>query len=171
MILDSNSGLRGKVIDETTGLRIPFVIWCNTETGEYEALEATPDGSRPVRPNKRYRGQAKLRFVPDEVLTAIAAVTPKAECPPVPPEVLEKARRIPVGSLDLCEEPGCYRRATWKTGDEQQIEPETGADGQKYERGVIIEKHFYCDRHYRLPVSSSVRGVESEIEVAARPQW
>jgi hypothetical protein len=172
MILDAKSGLRGRFFD-VNGKEVRFVIWYDTEKEEYKALVSMPDGSRPVRPNVEYVGSGKLRFVPDEVLTAIAQTKPKAETPPVPEEVRMKAVAVGPNENAECEYPGCHRRAAWLVGDEQIIEPETGPDGKKYERGVIVKGHYYCDNsaHYRNPVSTSLRGVESELQVAARPQW
>lgn len=34
---------RGVVVDEN-GKRIPFVIWCDFDTGDFEAYKSTPDG-------------------------------------------------------------------------------------------------------------------------------
>lgn len=166
MRIDSASGLRGKWFDES-GARVPFVIWYETETFDFEALVAVADGSRPVRPNIRYKGKKKLRFVQNDLLTAVARVVPKPECPPV------EVQGVQVGAdcNAECEAKGCHRRATWLTGDEQLVEPATGEDGKRYERGVIVRGHYYCSKHFRLPVSTSLRGVESEIQVTARPQW
>jgi hypothetical protein len=169
MRIDASSGLRGKWFDGAIPIR--FVIWGDTDTGEYQALKALPDGSRPIRPNVRYRDRAaQLRFVLDPVLTAVVAAKPKPECPPVPHEVEQKARRVTIDSTAECEYPGCHKRAEWLTGDEQVIEPETAENGRKYERGVIVLGHAYCNRHYRNPITTSLRGVESEILVGARPQ-
>jgi len=46
MIIDAKAPEKpaGVVVDTGTGRRIPFVRKYDTETGEYEAIEATADG-------------------------------------------------------------------------------------------------------------------------------
>ena len=95
---------------------------------------------------------------------------------------LEDARRhfgtarpvivIPGLAVPECIVPGCRRPAAWSVSDEQEIEPEVGADGRKYERAVCTLVRCYCSRHYQPPRFTSLRGVQSEVpEEVARPQW
>src|SRR5262249_20677256 len=69
-----------------------------------------------------------------------------------------------------CSEPGCHERATWSVSWEQIIEPRTDENGERHERAVTTRRIAWCDAHYRPPVQVSERGVESEVEVEARPE-
>ena len=70
MIVHHKSGCKGVLVDRGTGRRIPFATWFDAETGEYEAIRATPDGRHyAVDENENavlYRGRAvgKLELLP-----------------------------------------------------------------------------------------------------------
>lgn len=172
MRLDSRTGLRGLWIDADTGARIPFVVWGDTETGEYEAWRATPDGRALAEPKQKIKGRARLRFVP-------AAPTCKREVPPSLCGGTPVPDRTPRGggsrlsplAVQECEVRACHRPAAWVVQDWRQVEPERGGDGCFYDRAVLLVRHYFCDWHYRPPVETSRRGVENEIDVqVARPQ-
>ena len=167
MILDAKSGLRGILVNAETGQRIPFARWANTETGEWEALAATPDGKSILQPKRIVRGKCRLRFVP-----SAGFVAPRPTVPEDPPLAAGETKRVLAIPGRECEERFCHREAVWLTGDEEELEPQIGTDGRGYERGRVVRIHRYCNEHYRPPVHTSRRGVESEIEITtARPQW
>jgi len=171
MILNAYSGARGVLVDRDTGARIPLALWADTDTGEYVALR-TLDGQKPLRDGCgrviKYSGRANLAFVEAKFP---ATYKPKPSAPPVPEELVRKGVRIVATAANECEEKGCHQWANWQVGHEQVIEPAVGEDGKRYERGVLTELHYYCNAHYRPPVSVSTRGVESEVNPGlARPQ-
>jgi len=81
MILDSKSGIRGVLVDESTGQRIAFARKANLETGEWEAWQATPDGKeiwhdadgKPVL----LKGRCRLKFIPAVLITPGPAPDPE----------------------------------------------------------------------------------------------
>lgn len=116
-----------------------------------------------------YRGTCRLRFIP------AAPLRVKPSDPRDLAGSLDEARRRLVEPKLLipgeeCEQRGCHRLSRWKVTEEQEIEPEVTADGRQHERAICVRVRSFCDRHYRLPVFKSVRGVEQEVEVEARPQ-
>jgi hypothetical protein len=167
MILDAKSGLRGVLINEETGQRIPFARWADTETGEYEAFATTPDGQAMLQPAQVIRGRARLRFVASSSFVYPAKPSQEAD-----PELVQQHRGVPVLAVAgrECEERYCHRLATWKTAEEREIDPEVGSDGQSYERAITTVVHYWCDWHYRNPLFTNRRGVTQEVEVRARPQ-
>lgn len=181
MIIDAknpNLATRGMLFNADTGERIPFAFWADTDTGEWKAWRRGPDGRPLVRregngfsADSVVSGRCRLRWVPAVNLPAPR----RGGRPPENVPLAELARDARKGRPILaipgreCEEPGCHRLAVWDTGDEQEVEPEVGPDGSKWERGVLVRKHRWCDWHYRPPVSTSLRGVENEVQVEARP--
>lgn len=169
MILDARAGLRGLLIDLDAGKPIRHARWADLDTGEYECLRAGPDG-RPARgPDGRplvYRGRARLQFIP----TAPAGPRPRPAGAADGPD----PRDLPPPVIALpgweCEERGCHRPGVYETADEQVVEPHVGPDGRACERARVVRRHRWCEWHYRPPVSTSARGVESEVEVTVRPQ-
>lgn len=167
MIIDAKSGARGVLVNADTGCRVPFAKWANLETGEWEALAATPDGRRVAQPRRIVRGRNNLRWIP-------AAPRHRAR-PDFEPlaEAVERVRKgvaLPDDTGEECEGRTCHRRAVWGTTDEQEIEPAVTEEGRRFERAVSVKVHYFCDRCFRLPVFSSVRGVESEVQVKVRPE-
>lgn len=167
MIIDARSGLRGVLIDLDAGRRIPCPIRANLETGEYEAYATLPDQRTPVRPPVVVRGRARLKWIP---AAPRARKTGKVEIPDDGrPE--RRGNRVVVVPGRLCESRGCTRLAEYSTADEQELEPMVGADGRRYERAEAVRVHLWCPWHYRWPVWTSRRGVESEVTtVTTRPQ-
>lgn len=162
MRLDAKSGLRGVLVNGDTGQPIRFARWADLDTGAYEAFAVGPDGQM-AWPPRVVRGQARLTFIP-------AASAKPSACSATPPLSPTKAIRVLALPDRECEERGCHRLADWRVGHEQLVEPEIGPDGKAYERGVITAVHYYCSWHYRAPLSTSQRGVESEVPVRVRPQ-
>jgi hypothetical protein len=169
--IDAKSGLRGVLVEADTGRRIPFARKADLDTGEWEAWAATPDGKSVALPRRLLRGRCRLRFVASDAVV----IPPKASDPRDLAGSLEEARRRyakPILALPGrgCEEPRCHRLAEWETAHERLIEPEAGADGHAYERAVTVEVHRWCSWHYRPPRVVNLRGIESEVQVTARPQ-
>lgn len=171
-------GTHGALIRTDTSQKIPFARYANTETGEWQAWASTPEGEM-INPPQLLRGKCPIRF---EVSTTLQARrTPKMakrQPPPIqtPQQTAAEIRKIAkdYGFIELikipgveCEYPGCHRLATWQTGDEQIIDPAPGG----FERAFTKRVHKYCSdpRHWRAPVRTSIRGVESEIDVETDP--
>jgi hypothetical protein len=182
MILDAKSGVRGVLLDLTTGQPIKLCQWADTDTGEYRTLQMGPDGRALRGPNgkpvlKANRG--RIRFIPTKPLStddgsAVGKSAPLAELarevlkgkpPKVTPLVF-----VPGTEHPECEERFCHRPAAWEVSREQEVEPERMDNGHLAERAVTTEVHRWCEWHYRPPRFVSLRGVESEVEVRARPQ-
>lgn len=172
MIIDAKSGIRGVLVDATTGRRIPFARYANLETGEWEAFQATLDGKLIAKPLNLLKGKCPLRFVesyapkvkPVSVADRQAAV-----------EEMEEVRRTTEQRLllpgDYCEAKGCHRLAEWHVSWHKLLTPVVGPHGMPQERLALLSVHDYCSRHYRLPRETSLRGIEQELQVAVRPQW
>lgn len=173
MILDAKSGLKGVVVDADTSERIPFVKWANLDTGEYRAWACTPDGRRRLEPRREITGRRRvLRFIP---FAPKRKPSLKVECAAERSDRLEHERQIACRRVIvpgiLCEVRGCGRLAEYGVSDEQELEPSIRPDGVPCERAASIRQHLFCSRHYRLPVFTSLRGVESEANnVTVRPQ-
>jgi hypothetical protein len=178
MRLDAKTGTRGLFWNVATGTLIRYVIWADLpdnpeQEAEFEAFREEPQAAlaRGVPLSViRYRGRARLRFVP-----AAPVFKPKATALRDLAGSLDEARRQFVRPKLLivgeeCSEPLCHALASWLVGWERLIEPEIGPDGRAYERAVTIAAKGYCSAHYRNPVQVSQRGVESEVEVDCRPQ-
>ncbi len=170
---------RGVLVRADTGEAVRWARWANLRTGEYEAWTRDPESLRPVLDDLRRngvplsafrrRGKAPLRFVPGPALAP--RPTPPGELAAM---VADERRATPclvVPGRD-CEEPGCRRPAEYETADERQLAPAVAGDGRACDVGIVVRKRRWCSAHYRPPVSTSRRGVESEVEVTvARPQW
>jgi hypothetical protein len=173
MILDAKSGLRGVLVRADTGERIPCARWANLDTGEWEALAVDPLTGQPAHPARLIRGQCPLRFVPAAPVfspPAPASVKTSREAAESLAEAKGRVRRVLAVPGRGCEEKGCTALACYETADEQHIEPVAGADGRLCERALTVRKHRWCARHFRSPVQTNLRGVESEVEVTVRPQ-
>lgn len=91
MLIDSrkpigNTGQRpsGVVIDHGTGKRIPFVIWCDFATGDYEAhvpaangVDVMVDAYTRVPFVRKGKAVGKLELVPFAKAAAIGCTAPK----------------------------------------------------------------------------------------------
>lgn len=171
MIIDAKEGARGVLVDEATSRRIPFARWANLATGEYEALAATPDGKRILQPAQVVRGRTRLRWIP--AAPRYPATGNPATGKPVTPDdgrPERRGRRLVVMAGQECDARGCHRLAEWATADEQELEPSVTADGRRCERAETVAVHRWCSWHYRNPVRTSRRGVDSEVPVTVRPQ-
>ncbi len=158
---------------------IRFVRWANLDTGEFEAFRSDPAVAVRLGGNPAelvYRGRAgRIRFVEH---------APRFGVKPSDQRdlrgSLEEVRRrfatarpvilIPGLPVPECDEPKCHRPAWWSTSTEQTIEPEQDGTGQRFDRGVSVLVEHWCDHHYRAPRLFSLRGVESEVSVTARPE-
>ncbi len=174
-ILDAHFGLRGVLVDTDAGSRIRWAVWANMDTGEYEAFKSDPEHAVKLGlplDVLRYRGRAgHLRFIPSAPRAKGALA--RAQTPAEVAEMVRWARRgQPILMLPgrECDEPKCHALASWMTAHEQEVEPETDGEGVRWERAVTVRRSKWCHHHYRFPVFSSLRGVESEVEVTARPQ-
>jgi hypothetical protein len=181
MRLDAKSGVRGLLVNVETGALIRFTLWAEIpddprQPGEYEAWRWPPDECRrryaagEQRESLVVRGRCRLRFVP---AAPLFAPRPSAR-EDLAGSLDEARRRVDRRLLVLgteCSEPLCHRPATWAVSWEQLIEPERDADGNLHERAVCVRRVAYCEAHYRPPRQRSLRGVESEVPVLARPQW
>ncbi len=169
MIIDHRSGLEGVLIDADLGERIPFSRWANLETGDYEALAATPDGRAILQPPRIVKGRRRrLKFIP------AAGRFPSGPGKLLVPEDEPPRKggdRVVMLPGRLCEVRGCGKLAEWQTADAEELEPATLPDGTRAERSRIAAVHLFCSWHYRWPVWTSLRGVQSEmVQVTARPQ-
>jgi hypothetical protein len=174
MILDGKTGrFPGLLVDESTGKPIRFACWANTDTGEYEAYVTTPDGQHLAEPPRKYRGRAgRLHFVAGRVHNpdAPAAVDNRAASE----EIAELRRKITPKLLipgDYCEEKGCHQLSEWYVSLVQKLQPVRQPDGVLQGRQHITRVFSLCSKHYRLPVITSIRGVEAEAKLElVRPQ-
>lgn len=177
MRLDSRAGVRGMVRNRDTGELIRWVRWAEIpedpeQPGEFEAFRSNPEEwkARGLPLSEIiYRGRARLQFIP-----AAPRIGGRPTSARELYESLDDARKSLVNPKLLvpgeeCEERFCHRLASWQVADEHEIEPHTDAEGRRHERAVTVRVHCYCDRHFRLPVMVSRRGVESEVNVEARP--
>ena len=169
------AGQSGVLVDADTGQRIRWAMWANLTTGEYEALRMHPAeirrrGLKAV--DCAYKGRAHLRYV------AFAPRVVGLSKPHTASEIAEMVRHARKGLPCLivegveCDEPKCHRLAEWQTVEEQEIEPAIGAPfgvAQPLERAVAVKVWRWCPWHYRFPTFKSLRGVESETQVKARP--
>lgn len=163
MIIDARSGLRGVLVNADTSARIPFARWANLETGEYEALAATPDGRQVLQPAQVVRGRCRLRWIPAApVYRPGRLIVPRDEPP-------KRAVRIPAVAGQFCEHKGCSRLAEWRTMDEEELQPAVMPDGTREERARAVAFHRYCSWHYQNPTFTSLRGVEREVVPSVRP--
>ncbi len=180
MILDAKimarRGEHGMLVDASTGQPVRWAQWANMETGEYRAFKVHPAQVRALRALGRplaemiFTGRAgHLRFIPfapragkpkkhtREELAALAREARRGE-----PTIMTEGQE--------CDEPKCHKLACWRVSDEQQIESAIGKDGKEKEQAITIKVRRYCSRHYRFPTFCSLRGVESETIVKARPE-
>jgi hypothetical protein len=177
MIIDSrkNPNLRGILVDAVTSQPIRWARWADLSTGEFEAFKFDPVRIKAlggIPSDFLYRGQTQLRFIEDKT---VPIRQPSSLDARAAAQQMEEIRRTTQRKLlipgDYCDVRGCGRLSAWLVADERILEPLSGPDGRLQERGVIVDTHAWCDRHYRSPVSTSLRGVESEVKVlVARPQ-
>lgn len=166
---------RGRFFDAATGAVMPLVREYDTDSGRYEAYAAAPDGRMPAYPLRLVRGVRRLRFVGTERRRASPqGFDPAKESAAERRDRLAEethlvGRRKVIVTGELCEVKGCGRLAEFSTGDQRLLEAEL-AHGRAWERGAITGVHLWCAKHYRPPVTTSARGVESEAEVTVRPQ-
>jgi hypothetical protein len=182
MRIDSHSGLRGVVVRKDTGAPLRWVIWADTDTGEYERFRMDPEalaanGLDLARFKERGRIPAGLRFVPDPELMSRAAARPPAQSllpPTAPPPPKPRRQGVPLLILPglpppECEEPMCHAPAVWGVLDGQEEEPAVAGDGKTYARASAVRRRVYCDKHYRYPTMTSRRGVTREITEVVQP--
>ena len=159
-----------------TGERLRRVRWLDLDAGVFCQFRIDPKIAEAagLHPDAVSR-IVKIPFRYVEIQLPKKAVPGKPE--PLPGELLQKRttfeRCLAVQGRE-CQYPGCHHLACWKTANLQEVPPQVGEDGERFERTITTGFAFYCERaeHYRAPVMTSLRGVESEIDVqCARPQW
>lgn len=170
---------RGTFVNLASGQIVRWVRWHDTDTGEFEAFKTDPVIARELGiPLTRllYRGRAALRFVPTHRTSgASGRLAPSTPLDEIRREVLAGRRMarpiiyVAGAPIPECNEPKCHRPARWECIIEQLVEPEKDTAGRLHERAVCLDVTRWCDWHYRPPRQLSERGVESEIEVVARP--
>jgi len=173
MIIHSNSGIAGDLIDLDTNRPIRFAFWANTETGEYLAWVTTPDGERIATPRRQRGGRARLSFVAKR--SGVKLLQPSAvDARAATEEVIDFRRAVNPRLLiagDYCEVRGCNQLAGWTVAETQMLSPIRLPDGILQERRGMTRVRNFCSKHYRLPTVKNERGVESEANIIlARPQ-
>lgn len=161
MILRAEKDGTGVFQDLNTGRSIGWVIWADMDSGVFEAYVCDTRSGLPVWPHQTYKGQTRLRFLPMPKPTK-----PRAEKPTIEP----RGTRIVATSLNECEVRCCHEWADWIVQDYKEELPEVAADGLSYSRASVTTQHYFCNEHFRNPVRETLRGVESEVLVLARPQ-
>jgi hypothetical protein len=175
MRLDSRSGVRGLLMNLDTGKPIRWVRWADVpesteQQGEFEAFRCNPEQAKaqgiPLS-EIIYRGKCRMRFVP-----AAPRIPGKPSNQRDLSGSLDDARKRLVEPKLLipgeeCEYPGCHNLSAFRCSEEVEIEPEVDAEGKAYERAVTVRVRCYCSnpKHYRNPVFTSIRGVQSEVAV------
>lgn len=199
MRLHAEQGMRGRVVDLDTGLRVPKVIWLDLEKGELEAYRVDAQ-DRPVRTvngdYETYTARGRFAFYPADAkeaaaqpsLQGIAMGAPRCERCGSPltlrgkelcPRCYATDRRIkplllaePLTTplLDRrCEYKGCSRLAEWIVGDEI---PTTPAKEGRYlfDRAATVGRRYCCSFHYQPPRILDEKGeIVEELENSARP--
>ncbi len=180
MRYDSHSGLRLNFF-RADGRPVRWVRWYDDQTHEWSAFRMDPSRAKSLGiplESIAYSGQCPLVVKPavgENRSPRQAAEPPKivpatASFKPTPQR--KPAVALPEGLIQECETHGCHKRATYYTNDVQEAEPVKGLDGNFYRTQRPTVRHYFCESCYRLPVKTSQRGVEAEIQVtAARPTW
>ena len=181
MILSAKDGLRGTFLRAGSRQPLRFVRWYDDQTHEWEAFRVNPDMAKARGINLQsilYRGRCRLEFIPAVAAGTQGRVAPSTPLDEIRAEVLKGGELkvkpivwVPGTRPPECEERFCHRPAEWSVAVERIVEPERGPEGTLFERAVVVACAAWCSRHYRNPRQISERGVESEIEVGARPQW
>lgn len=175
MLLTATSGARGTVYDLETGRRVPKVIDLNLERGYVKAyFVVQQNDEHPEREviwqnaageAEWYEAYGKFRFVPAAKASPVQLGAEKcAKClsPLTLPgddlcprcraaERLQRNRfvveRLSTPLFDRkCAE--CSRVAVWSVADEVGVSPEKFGR-ILWERGMMVGRRFYCDRHYQ----------------------
>jgi hypothetical protein len=174
-------GTRGALFRTDTNQKIPFARYADTDTGEWQAWASTPDGEME-NPPRLLKGKCPIKFVVSytPVIASEWKMPKIAKRKAVPTQSPKQAaaeiRTIArdYGFTEIiqipgqtCEYPGCRKLASWSTADERIIDPAPGG----FERAFATKVHRYCSdpRHWRPPIRTSIRGVQSEVEVETSP--
>ncbi len=192
MILRASSGLRGIWVDMDTGKPIPKMLWGDPETGEFSALVVDGNGDT-IRlqdgSEKFYIAKGRIKFVPRAnarplslqpvrcLVTGNPIGTENRQCSCLvckkTPAIKQRFKQLQLPLFsDRCEEKGCQRFATWMVSDEIALPPFVKGH-RKFERGKIVGRRYYCDRHFQPPRLLDAKGeVIQEFEEAGgvRPQ-
>lgn len=178
---------KGVLVNRDTGQPIRFARWAEIpddpqQPGEFEAFRMDPKVAKGRGMDLHallYRGRCRLAFLPARLLERpMGRVAPSTPLEEIRQEVLKggELKVKPVVWLPgvvppECMEPLCHRPAEWAVSIEQLVEPEKDAQGQSWERAVMVDSEFWCSWHFRPPRQISQRGVEVELEnIGARPQ-
>jgi hypothetical protein len=184
-------GQQGRMIDvfrADTGEHLKWVRWFDVDAGLAcvfridpaiaEAGKIPPDNvSRLIR--------APIRFVESRPAPRYGRL---AKGEPIPAELARQRttfeRCVAIQGRECCY-PGCHDLAvlrtqedrkiapkTFHTMDVQEVPPESGPDGELFQRVIVTGARYFCSRpsHYLAPTFTSLRGVEREVLVElARP--
>jgi len=142
-----NVGRVGVWFDCETNRPVRWVRWYDDVSGEYEAFRMEP--KRAVKSgiplhSILYRNKSRLRFVPDPVA-------------------------VPRGTVRECDEPGCHAEAIWCVADCEDLTPILRPDGVPFVRRHVMGQRYYCDKHWRPPTVTTVRGVTNEVTEVVQP--
>lgn len=190
MILDSKSGLRGRVFDLETGKRVPKVRYLNTDTGYLEAYRVNDreeivhdalgkpqwyaatgrfvfrEECVPERPSVKL-GASKCSLCPSTLTLLGDDLCPACKAKDRGQKNPMKVTKLTTPLLDShCH---CGRVAVWSVADEVTVTPQQHK-GKLYSRGATVGRRFYCDRHYQPPLLLDSKGeIMQELE-AIRPE-
>lgn len=163
-------------LDTNTRFRTDWVRWVDVDRGEICVFTIDPEYAQQV--NVAADVVSKVIRAPIR-LVEISRTRPSGLLvgEPLPEEFQEMRKgyeQCLAISGQFCEYPGCHDLAVWRVGDLQETLPILDDDGIAYMQHVMVRPHLYCHResHYREPVRTSLRGVESLVATEfARPQW
>lgn len=174
MRIHASMGIRGSLVDATTGQLIRKAIWADLETGEYEALKLDGNGNTIGEPGKelRYFGKAKLKFVPAKILDDKPS-QPEEEPNRKKPVVKQRPTpiRIPLFSKH-CQHYACNRVAAWMVSEEEELPP-LRKGNRLLVRAKLLRVCYWCSFHYVPPKLFDAKGELIEIDHEAggvRPQ-
>jgi hypothetical protein len=172
MILRAKDGIRGRLFDLDTGKEVPKVTWVNLETGQLEAYVVDAAGNIQKwanGENKIYWATGKFKFVPAQ--SALVSKPPEIDPDPPPPRKTKYDRIVVPMLSDRCEAYACNRVADWAVSDEIALPPLI-KDGKRYARAKVVDRHWWCDKHFKPPRILDEKGdVVEELNNEARPQW
>jgi hypothetical protein len=157
-----------------TGEKIEWVRWADPDERTVCVFWINPDHARanniPVDMATKVLRGVPLRFTETRIPRKVAGK---------PEEIPEELRRRMVSYERVvaergkgCMARGCYKLASYRVSDLQEIQGATNAEGFAVPRYITTGIRLYCAAHYLAPRLVSVRDVVSEIPaLVGRPQW